>query len=142
LSSLGHSEFFNIVLRRNAMRVWMMLGIGALVLFSAVVPSGVWGATMDDVKKEMADNPSRFWGTRLVMYVPMDPMGVSGQMHMPMSELCAAGGRLRPMSEGAAGADFGPLPEGKEYTVQIFMRDGGGYDTWQYSRKVTVPDCK
>jgi hypothetical protein len=119
-----------------------MSGIGALLLISAVVPSGVWGATIEDVRKEMADNPTRYWGTRLVMYVPMDPMGVSGQMHMPMTELCAAGGRLRPMSEGVAGADFGPVPDGKEYTVQIFMRDGGGYDTWQYSRKVTVPDCK
>jgi len=124
------------------MRVWMMLGVGALLLAAVTVPCGAWGATIDDVKKEMAQNPSPWWGTRLVMYVPMDPVGVSGQMHMSMTELCAAGGRLRPMSEGAAGTDWGPVPEGKEYTVQIFMRDGGGYDIWQYSRKVSVPDCK
>ena len=124
------------------MRVWMMVGIGALLLISAVVPSGVWGATIEDVRKEMADNPSRFWGTRLLMFVPMEPMGESGQMLISMTELCASGGRLRPISESAKGMDMGPVPPGNEYTVQIFMRDGGGYDTWQYSRKVTIPNCK
>jgi len=124
------------------MRVWMMLGIGALLLISAVVPSGVWGATIEDVRKEMAANPSPYWGTRLLMFVPMEPVGESGQMLMSMTELCAAGGRLRPISEDAKGMDMGPVPAGNEYTVQIFMRDGGGYDTWQYSRKVTIPNCK
>jgi hypothetical protein len=119
-----------------------MMGVGALMLAIAVLPSGASGATIDDVRKEMADNPSPYWGTRLVMVVPMDPIGVSGNIHMPMTELCAGGGRLRPMSEGAAGTDWGPIPEGKEYTVQILMRDGGGYDIWKYSRKVSIPDCK
>ena len=90
----------------------------------------------------MAENPSPYWGTRLLMFVPMEPMGMSGQMHMPMTELCASGGRLRPISEDAKGMDMGPVPAGNEYTVQIFMRDGGGYDIWKYSRKVSVPDCK
>jgi hypothetical protein len=136
-------ESLNIVLlRRYAMRVWMMLGIGALWLISAVVPSGASGATIDDVRKEMADNPSPYWGTRLLMFVPMEPSGVSGHMLMPMNELCASGGKLRPISDGATGADMGPVPPGNEYTVQIFMRDGGGYDIWKYSRKVTVPECK
>ncbi len=99
------------------MRVWMMLGIGALLLISAVVPSGASGATIDDVRKEMADNPSPYWGTRLLMFVPMEPSGVSGQMHMPMTELCASGGKLRPISEGATGTDMGPVPPGNEYTV-------------------------
>lgn len=124
------------------MRVWIMLGIGALMLVTVIVPGPAWGATMDDVRKEMASNPSPFWGTRLVMYVPMDQSGVAGNMAMFMTELCAAGGRLRPMGAGAADTDMGPVPEGKEYSVQIFMRDGGGYDIWQYSRKVTIPDCK
>jgi hypothetical protein len=124
------------------MRAWIMLGVGALLLTAVLVPSGAWGATIEDVRKEMADNPSRYWGTRLLLFVPMEPAGVSGNMQMPMSELCASGGTLRPISEGAKGMDMGPVPAGKEYTVQVFMRDGGGYDTWQYSRKVTVPDCK
>lgn len=124
------------------MRVWMMLGIGALLLISAIVPSGVLGATIEDVRKEMAANPTPFWGTRLVMYVPMDQSGMSGNMHMPMTELCASSGKLYPIAEGAKGTDMGPVPSGNEYTVQIFMRDGGGYDIWQYSRKVTIPDCK
>ena len=124
------------------MRVWIMLGIGALMLFSVVLPSGVWGATIEDVRKEMADNPSPYWGTRLLMFVPMEPSGVSGNMHMPMNDLCASSGRLRPISESAKDSDMGPVPPGNEYTVQIFMRDGGGYDIWQYSRKVTIPDCK
>ena len=124
------------------MRVWIMLGIGAVMLVSVVLPSGAWGATIEDVRKEMAANPSPYWGTRLLMFVPMEPVGESGQMLMSMTELCASGGRLRPISEDAKGMDMGPVPAGNEYTVQIFMRDGGGYDTWQYSRKVTIPNCK
>ena len=124
------------------MRVWIMLGVGALLLATVVVPSGAWGATIEDVRKEMAANPSPYWGTRLLMFVPMEPMGESGQMLISMTELCASGGRLRPISEDAKGMDMGPVPAGNEYTVQIFMRDGGGYDTWQYSRKVTIPNCK
>ena len=124
------------------MRMWIMLGIGAVMLVSVVLPSGAWGATIEDVRKEMAANPSPYWGTRLLMFVPMEPVGESGQMLMSMTELCASGGRLRPISEDAKGMDMGPVPAGNEYTVQIFMRDGGGYDTWQYSRKVTIPNCK
>ena len=124
------------------MRAWIMLSIGALLLTAVVVPSGVWGATIEDVRKEMADNPSRFWGTRLLLFVPMEPMGESGQTLISMTELCASGGKLRPISEDAKGMDMGPVPPGNEYTVQIFMRDGGGYDIWKYSRKVTIPDCK
>jgi hypothetical protein len=142
LSSLGENECFNIVLRRHTMRVWMMLGVGALLLVAVIVPCGVWGATIEDVRKEMADNPSPYWGTRLLMLVPMEPSGVSGHMLMPMNELCASGGTLRPISDGATGTDMGPVPPGNEYTVQILMRDGGGYDIWKYSRKVTVPGCK
>ena len=52
------------------------------------------------------------------------------------------GGGLCPIGEGATTTDMGSIPQGNEYTVQIFMRDGGGYDTWQYSRKVTIPNCK
>ncbi len=124
------------------MRVWMMLGVGLLLLTAVAVPSGAWSATIEEVRKEMADNPSPYWGTRLMMFVPMEPSGMSGNFHMSMSELCASGGTLRPISEGAKGMDMGPVPPGNEYTVQIFMRDGGGYDIWQYSRKVTLPDCK
>ena len=124
------------------MRVWIMLGVGVLMLVAVILPGPVWGATMDDVRKEMTANPTMYWGTRLVMYVPMDQSGASGIMHMPMNELCTSGGRLYPIGAGSAGTDMGPAPEGKEYTVQIFMRDGGGYDIWQYSRKMSIPDCK
>jgi hypothetical protein len=124
------------------MRVWIMLGVGALMLASAVLPSGALGATIEDVRKEMAQTPSPFWGTRLSMRVPMDPIGVAGNVNMPMTELCASGGRLRPMSEGAAGTDWGPVPEGKEYTVQVYLRNAIGDELFLYERKVTLPDCK
>jgi hypothetical protein len=122
--------------------MWIMLGVGALMLASVVLSGGALGATIEDVRKEMADNPSPYWGTRLLIFIPLEPSGVSGSMQMPMTELCASGGRLRPISESAKDIDMGPVPPGNEYTVQIFMRDGGGYDIWQYSRKVTIPNCK
>jgi hypothetical protein len=121
-----------------------MLGIGALMLAIAVLPSGAWGATMtiDEVKKEMAEQHIPLELSRLVMYVPMDQSGVSGQMHMPMTELCASGGKLYPISEGPKGSDMGPVPPGNQYSVQIFVRDYGGYDTVLYNRQVSIPDCK
>jgi hypothetical protein len=120
------------------MRLWIMLGVGALMLATVVLPSGAWGATMNDVKKEMAQNPTPWWGTRLVMYIPM--VG-SGNTLVAMPDLCLSGGTLRPIAGGATTADLGPW-KGNTYTVQIFMRDGGGYDIFQYSREVTLPDCK
>jgi hypothetical protein len=138
LSSLGESELFNIVPRRNVMRVWIMLGVGALMLATAVVPSGAWGATMDDVKKEMAQYPSPGWGARLVMYVPM---AGSGNTLVAMTDVCLSGGRLRPIAGGGTTTDMGPW-QGDTYSVQIFRRDGGGYDFYQYERKVSLPDCK
>ena len=118
------------------MRVWIMMGVGALMLATAVVPSGAWGATMDDVRQEMVQNKTPWWGTRLVMYVPM--AGPENRM-MPMSELCVSGGKLHPMA--ATTVDMGPS-QGGQYSILVFMRDGGGYDIYQYERKVSVPECK
>jgi len=119
------------------MRVWMMLGVGALLLATVVLPSGAWGATMDDVRKEMAENPSPWHGTRLLMYVPM--VGSDNTL-VSMANLCVSGGRLRPID--GRNIDVGPAPQGNQYLVHIVMRDGGGYDIYQYQRTVTLPDCK
>ena len=120
------------------MRVWMMLGIGALLLVSAVVSSsGAWGATIEDVRKEMAENPTMWHGTRLLMYVPM--VGSSNTL-VAMTSLCVSGGRLRPID--GANVDVGPAPKDNQYMVHIVMRDGGGYDIYQYQRMVTLPNCK
>ena len=120
------------------MRSWIMLGVGLLLLFTVAVPSGTRGATMDDLKDEMAKDPLVREGKRYVMYVPM--MFFNG-MHMSAANLCVSGGRLRPI-EGVTGTDMGPAPQGNQYSVLVFARDGGGYDTFQYERKVTWPDCK
>jgi hypothetical protein len=117
------------------MRVWIMMGVGALMLATAVLPSGVWGITMDELKQEMAQNKTPWWGTRLVMYVPM--VGPDNKL-MPITELCVSGGRLHPMA--ATATDMGPAQD--QYSVVIHMRDGGGYDIYQYERKVSVPECK
>jgi hypothetical protein len=114
-----------------------MLGVGALLLAAVVAPSGVWSATMADVKDEMTKNPSPFWGTRLVMFVPM--AGSSNTL-VSMANLCVSGGRLRPID--GRNMDVGPAPPGNQYSVRVTMRDGGGYDIDQYERKVTLPDCK
>lgn len=119
------------------MRLSVMFGVGALLLAAVVLPCGAWGATMDDVKSEMAKNPSPWHGTRLLMYVPM---AGSGNMLVAMSDLCVSGGRLRPTD--GRNIDVGPAPQDNQYLVHIVMRDGGGYDVYQYQRKVTLPDCK
>lgn len=124
------------------MRVWIMLGVGALMLASAVLPSGALGATIEDVRNEMAQTPTPYAGTRLSMRVPMDPIAVAGNVHMPWTELCASGGRLRPIGEAAAGTDWGPVPEGKEYAVQVYLRNAVGDELFLYERKVSIPDCK
>lgn len=123
------------------MRVWIMISVGALMLATAVLSSAAWAAAMDmdDVKKEMAEKARPFWGERPVMYVPM--VG-PGNTLVAMTSLCVSGGRLRPIGEGATAADMGPAPQGNQYSVLIFSRDGGGYDTYPYERKVTLPDCK
>jgi len=119
------------------MRVWIMLGIGALMLATAVWPSGAWGATLDDVRKEMAENATPWHGTRLLLYVPM---AGSGNTLVAMTNLCVSGGRLRPID--GANVDVGPAPKDNQYLVHIVMRDGGGYDIYQYERMVTLPNCK
>jgi hypothetical protein len=108
---------------------------------TAFLPSGVWGAgmTMDEMKKEMAQDPPPWWGTRLVMYVPM---AGAGDTLVAMTDVCRSGGRLRRINGGATSTDLGPVPPGNEYSVLVFMRDGGGYDIYQYERKVLVPECR
>lgn len=119
------------------MRAWFMLGASVLMLATVVLPTGVGGATIDDVRKEMADNPSPYWGTRLLTYVPM---AGSGNTLVSMANLCVSGGRLRPID--GANVDLGPAPTNNQYSVQVVMRDGGGYDIYRYERKVTLPACK
>jgi hypothetical protein len=114
-----------------------MLGVGALMLVSVVAPNGVWAATIEDVRKEMAEHPTMWHGTRLLMYVPM--AGSSNTL-VAMTSLCVSGGRLRPID--GRNIDAGPAPQDNQYLVHIVMRDGGGYDIYQYQRKVTLPDCK
>ena len=121
------------------MRVWIKISVGALMLTATVLPSGAWGATMDDVRKEMAEKARPFWGERPVMYVPM--VGPDNTL-VAMTSLCVSGGRLRPIAEGATVTDLGPAPQDNQYSIQIFSRDGGGYDIYQYERKVTLPACK
>ncbi len=122
------------------MRLWMMLGIGALMLVTAVSPSGAWGATMDDVDKEMKENGAPSYGTKLVCYVPMV---VYGNAHLPLTDVCVSGGRIRPLpGESTTVTDMGPVAAGNQYSVQIFLRDRVGNDIFQYERKISIPDCK
>ena len=123
------------------MRMWIMMGFGALMLAAVVLPSAPWAAAMDmdDVKKEMAEKARPFWGERPVMYVPM--VG-SGNTLVAMTSLCVSGGRLRPIGEGATVTDLGPAPQDNQYSIHVLSRDGGGYDIYQYERKVTLPNCK
>jgi hypothetical protein len=121
------------------MRMWFVLVVSALMLISAAWTNGAQGATMDDVKSEMAQNPWRHEAKRYVMYVPM---AFYGGMHVSFADLCVSGGRLRPTRDGGAVTDMGPAPQGNQYSVLIFLRDQGGYDELLYERDVTLPVCK
>ena len=129
--------------KEDAMRTWIMLGVGALMFATVVLPSGVWGATIEEVQADMAKRVAQpnVWGGKLFMGVPFH-QSVHTAHITSMKDVCASAGGLRLISEGAAGTDLGPVPEGKEYTVYIFMRDTKGYDLWQYSQNVSIPDCK
>jgi len=121
------------------MRMWIMLGVGALMLVTVVFPSGAWGASLDDVKTEMGQTAAPSWGSRISMRVPMVGSGVT---LVSMPDACASGGRLRPISGGAAVSDFGPVPPGNQYSVLVCYRNAIGDETFLFERKVTLPDCK
>ena len=38
--------------------------------------------------------------------------------------------------------DMRPVRHANQYPLQIFLRDGGVHDIFQYERKVSLPDCK
>jgi hypothetical protein len=125
--------------KEDAMRLWIMLGVGALMFVFVVFPSGAWGATMDDVKTEMGQMSTFSWGSRISMRVHM--MG-SGVTLVSMTDLCVSGGRLRPMGGSAAAIDMGPVPPGNQYPVQVYHRNAIGDETFLFERKVSLPDCK
>ena len=132
--------------KEDAMRMWIMLGAGALMLAAVVLPSGVWGATIDDVKAEMAKMSSPP-GTRLDLRIPRE---IEENARMPIDQLCVSGGRLRPIGGGPAGAvpgptDLGPVRPGNQYSVAIVQKSTGsatGDEKMVAERIVSIPDCK
>ena len=122
------------------MRVWIVLGVGALMVAAIVLPGGVWGATIDDVAAEVAKETRTLqYNGRLVMLVPMEDNGI---VHMPITELCVAGGKLRPIRKDVAPIDMGPAAPGNQYTVRVMLRNAIGDEQFLYSRQVSIPDCK
>ena len=124
------------------MRLWMMLGIGALMLVTAVLPSGAWGATIDDVKAEMKKMPNPPGG-RLELRIPREDYG---KKRMPIDQLCVSGGRLRPIKGSGSEAitDMGPVRSSNKYQVQIVEKfpSQTGDEKIRATRTVSIPDCK
>ena len=133
------------------MRISIMLGVGALLLAAVVLPSGVWGATIDDVKAEMA-KMSTPPGTRLELRVPRED---HENIRMPIDQLCVSGGRLRPIQSVPAHpitslgstpiTDMGPVKPGNQYSVWIIARSiisATGDEKFLAERTVSIPDCK
>jgi hypothetical protein len=119
-----------------------MLGVGALMLAAVVLPSGVWGATIEDVKAEMQKMPSPKGG-RLELRIPRQAYG---KMRMPIDQLCVADGRLRPIksSDSKAITDMGPVRPSNQYQVQIVEKfpSATGEEKIRATRVVSIPDCK
>ena len=125
------------------MRVWIMLGIGALMLFAVVLPSGVWGATIDDVKAEMQKMPIPSGGGRLELRVPREDFGT---IRMNIDQLCVSAGRLRPTSTSGSQqiTDMGPVRPNNQYQVWIIQKfpSATGDEKTVADRLVSIPDCK
>jgi hypothetical protein len=120
-----------------------MIGVGALMLAAVVLPSGVWGATIDDVRAEMKGmSPSTPGGT-LDLRIPREKFG---KTRMNIDQLCVSGGRLRPIEGSGSDAvkDMGPAKAGKKYQVTIVekIKSATGDEKIRGSRMVTIPDCK
>ncbi len=124
------------------MRFWMMLGVGALMLAALVLPGGVWGATIDDVKAEMKKmTPSP--GGKLELRIPREDYG---KRRMPIDQLCVSGGRLRPIKGSGSEAitDMGPVRSSNKYRVTIVEKfaSATGDEKIRATRTVSIPDCK
>ena len=126
------------------MRMWMMLGVGALMLAAVALPSGVWAATIDDVKAEMQKMPIPPGGGRLELRIPREDYETT---RMPIDQLCVSNGRLRPTSTSGSlsTTDMGPVRPGNQYSVWIVQKlptSATGEETMVAERKVSIPDCK
>jgi len=124
------------------MRFWMMLGVGALMLTAVVLPGGVWGATIDDVKAEMQKmTPAS--GGKLELRIPREDYAKN---RMPIDQLCVSGGRLRPISTSGSEkvTDMGPVRSGNKYRVTIVEKlpSATGDEKIRATRTVSIPDCK
>ena len=119
------------------MRMWMMLGVGALMLVSVVLPSGAWGASLEDVRKEMANSHMPFQ-MKPTVWVPLYGSGATA---VSWADLCISGDRLRRQGVEGPSADVGKVPADKQYDVLVYATNYG--DTViAYHRDVTLPDCK
>ena len=124
------------------MRFWMILCVSALMLAAVVLPSGVWGATIDDVKAEMQKmKPTS--GGKLELRIPREDYG---KERMPIDQLCVSGGRLRPISTSGSTAvkDMGPVRSSKKYRVTIVekLASSTGDEKVRATRTVSIPNCK
>jgi hypothetical protein len=133
--------------KEDAMRMWIMLGVGALMFTTVVLPSGAWGATIADVKAEMAKMPKPQEG-KLELKIPREAFG---SKRMPIDQLCVSGGRLRPIKGSGSEAitDMGPVRPGNQYQVVIVnTRPSISGATFKgdskilAERTVSIPDCK
>lgn len=124
------------------MQARIMIGVSALMLAAVVLPSGVWGATIDDVKAEMKKMPNPPGG-KLELRIPREDYG---KMRMPIDQLCVSGGRLRPIhtSGSKAVTDMGPVRSSNKYRVTIVEKfaSSTGEEKIRATRTVSIPDCK
>ncbi len=124
------------------MQAKIMIGVGALMLAALVLPGGVWGATIDDVKAEMKKMtpPS---GGKLELRIPREDYG---KRRMPIDQLCVSNGRLRPISTSGSTAvtDMGPVRSSNKYRVTIVekLASATGDEKIRATRTVSIPDCK
>ena len=128
--------------KEDVMRVWTMLGVGALMLAAVVLPSGVWGASIDDVKAEMQKMTPNSGG-KLELRIPR---AAFGKTRMPIDDLCVSSGRLRPIKESGSDkiTDMGPVRSDNKYRVTIVEKlpSATGDEKIRATRTVSIPDCK
>ena len=121
------------------MRMWMMLGVGALMLISVVLPGGAWGATIEEVRAEMAQaQMPAAMAMKPTLWVPLYGMG---QTAVSWTDLCVSGDKLRRQNVNGESGEVGNAPANKQYSVLVFGNSQG--DTMiLYQRQVSLPECK
>ena len=120
------------------MRAWIMMGVGAIVLASLPLTGGAWGASMEEIGKEMTTAARRPM-SRIAVWAPQV---FSESKGVQVTDLCVSGDSLRTKGGSEPGRDMGKVAAGNAYRILVVSYDPVGDMTILYSREMSLPKCQ